>query len=60
MAELSELSCRPFGVAPESKLSRKPKAQYGFVPKLSHRSGKNKKNGLRFTVYCLRRWDNVF
>ena len=29
-----------FGLAPESKLSRSPKAQYGFVPKLSHHDGK--------------------
>ena len=44
MAELFELSCCTYGFTPESKLSRKPQAQYGFVPKFSHHSGKNKKN----------------
>ena len=29
------------GLVPESKLSHKPEAQYGFVPKHSHHGGKN-------------------
>ena len=29
------------GLVPKSKLLHSPKAQYGFVPKLSHHSGKN-------------------
>ena len=29
------------GLVPESKLSHSPEAQYGFVPKHSHHSGKN-------------------
>ena len=41
MAELYELSSCTSGIVPESKLSHKPQAQYGFVPKLSHPSGKN-------------------
>ena len=43
MAELIELSSCTFGLVPESKLSHKPQAQYGFVPKLIHHSGKNNK-----------------
>ena len=49
MAELSELSSCTFGFAPESKLSCKPQAQYGFVPKFSHHSGKNNKNSFLVT-----------
>ena len=48
MAELCELSSCTFGFAPESQLSRKPQAQYGFVPKNSHNSAKNKKNSSPF------------
>ena len=44
MAELYELSCCPSGLASESKLSRRPKEHHGFVPNLSHHSGKNIKN----------------
>ena len=52
MAELFELSCSSSGLAPESKLSRKPKARHGLVPKLSHCSGKNIKKS-SFSVYRL-------
>ena len=44
MAELFELLCCPSSHAPESELSRKLEAHHGFVPKISHRSGKNIKN----------------
>ena len=44
MAELIELLSCTFGLVPESKFSHKPQAQYGFVPKLSHHSGKNNNN----------------
>ena len=44
MAELYELSCCPSGLASESKLSRRPKEHHGFVPNLSHHSGKIIKN----------------
>jgi hypothetical protein len=37
---LELLSC-PYGLAPESKLSRQPQVQYGFVPKFSCHCGKN-------------------
>lgn len=47
-AELFELSSCPYGLAPESQLSRQPQVQYGFVPKLSRPSGKNIVS-LRFT-----------
>ena len=40
MAELFELSSCTCGIPPESKLSRKPPAQYGVVPTLSHHCGK--------------------
>ena len=33
MAELFELSSCTSGLVPESKLSHKPQAQYGFVPR---------------------------
>ena len=51
MAELFELSCCTYGFTPESKLSRKPQAQYGFVPKFSHHSGKNKKIRTMFLMF---------
>ena len=41
MSELFELLYCASSILPESKLSHKPQAQYGFVPKLSHLSGKN-------------------
>ena len=46
MSELFELSSCTSGLVPESKLSPGPQAQYGFVPKLSHPSGKNNKKDL--------------
>ena len=41
-SSMSSLSCT-FSFAPASKLSWKPQAQHGFVPKRSHPSGKNNK-----------------
>ena len=41
MAEVCDHSYCPSGLAFKSKLLRSPKAQFGFVPKLSHHSGKN-------------------
>ena len=48
MAELFELSSCTSSLVPESILSHKSQAQYGFVPKLSHHSGKNNKKN-----FCL-------
>ena len=47
MAELFELLCCPSSHAPESELSCRLEAHHGFVPNISHLSGKNIKN------YCL-------
>ena len=40
MAEAFGSTSCSFGLVPESKLSHRPKAQYGFVPKLNHHGGK--------------------
>ena len=50
MAKLFELPSYTSGLVPESKLSHKPQAQYGFVPKLRHHSGKNYKNSFPVTL----------
>lgn len=60
MAELFELSSCTSGLVPESKLSHKPQAQYDFVPKLSHFSGKNNKNSFLVTFTCGRRMFFMF
>ena len=39
MSEAFGPTCCSFGLVSESKLSHCPKAQYGFVPKLSHHAG---------------------
>ena len=41
MAEAYGPTRCPFSHAFESELSRRPKVHHGFVPKLSHHSGKN-------------------
>lgn len=53
LAELYGASSCTSGLVAESELSHKPQAQYGFVPKLSHPSGKNNKNSFLFT------WNHV-
>ena len=40
-AEACGPTSRPSAPAPESKLSRRPEAQYGLVPRLSHHEWKN-------------------
>ena len=40
MAEDYVLTSCTSVLVPESKLSHRPKVQYGFVPKLSHHRGK--------------------
>jgi hypothetical protein len=40
MSVVFDLTSCTFGLASESKLSRRLKVQYGFVPKLSHHGGK--------------------
>ena len=57
MAEAYGPMCCTLGLALESILSRSPKAQYSFVPKLSHHGGKNKKNlsyGYAVSSYSMR------
>ena len=54
-AELFEPSSCPSGLASESKLSRSPEAQFGFVPKLSLHGGKN--TALRAEKPC--RWSHL-
>ena len=49
MAELFELSSCTSGLVPKSKLLHSPEAQYGFVPNLTHPSGKNNKNSFLVT-----------
>ena len=41
MAETFGLTSCPSGLVPKSKLLHSPKAQYGFMLKLSHHRGKN-------------------
>ena len=59
MAELYELLCCSSSHAPESELSRWLEAHHGFVPKISHRSGKNKKNLLNLNTNLTNLTDNM-
>ena len=51
MAETFGLTSCPSGLVPKSKLLHSPKAQYGFMLKLSHHRGKNSKNQEQSQVY---------
>ena len=59
MAEFYELLCCPSSHAPESELSRWLEAHHGFVPIISHQSGKNKKNLLNLNTDLTDPTDNM-
>ena len=60
MAELFELSSCTSGLVPKSKLLHSPEAQYGFVPNLTHPSGKNNKNSFPVTLTNLVAYANMY
>ena len=50
-AEACGPTSRPSAPAPESKLSRRPEAQYGLVPRLCRHDCKNNKNNISGNIF---------